>query len=150
MSFVYVAVAAATIVTSVAGTVYASEKTAQAEEYNEKVYEQEAQAAKEKAGYEEELHRERVQRLISSQRAAVGASGVELTGTPLLALEDTASQGELDALAIRYGGDIESARARSAATLSKMSAKSTRRIGYAQAGSSLLSGASSAIGKYGK
>lgn len=130
---------------SAGGAVYSGVKQAEAEEYNAKVRDQAALAAQDKAAYEEGIHRDKVKRLISSQRALYGKSGVDLAGSPLLTLEDTAGQGEIDALAIRHGGNVEAAQQRSAATLSRMQGKSTRNASYIQAGTSLLSGAA----KYG-
>jgi len=63
-----------------------------------------------------------------------------------LVMEDTAAQGELDALAIRYGGDVNAARNRSAANLSRMQGSTAMTASYFQAGSTLLSGAASAKG----
>ena len=78
---------------------------------------------------------------MSRQRALYGKSGVEIEGSPLLVMEDTAAQGEMDALAIRWGGDVAAARARSEANLMKMQGRTAGRLGAIQAGTTLLSGA---------
>lgn len=132
---------------SAAGMVYSGMKQAEAEEYNAKVREQAARAAQDKAAYDEQLHRDRVKKLLSTQRALYGASGVQMSGSPLLTLEDTAGQGELDALAIRHGGNVEASQQRSAATLSRMQGKAALTSSYIQAGSTLLSGASNTYAK---
>lgn len=129
----------ATAVSS-AGQLYSGYQQSKAASYNAKVQEQAAVAAEQKAEYDETAHRQRVQSILSSQRALYGKSGVELTGSPLLVLEDTAKQGEMDALAIRYGGDVEAAQQRSGAALSKMQSSSALTSGVLGAGSSLLSG----------
>ena len=110
--------------------------------YNAQIREQDAIAAKNKAAYDETMHRDRVRKLLSSQKALYGRSGVSLLGSPELVMEETAAQGELDALAIRYGGDVEASRNRSEATLSRMRGKSASTSGYASAGSSLLTAGS--------
>jgi hypothetical protein len=91
-----------------------------------------------------------VRKLLSSQKAAYGKSGVDLAGSPLLALQETVEQGELDALAIRYGGDVDASRNRSAAEISRMEGKAARTSGYLQAGSTLLSGGVKAYDRYKK
>jgi hypothetical protein len=63
-------------------------------------------------------------------------------------MEETVKEGEMDAMAIRYGGEVEAARARSAAALARMQGKSEAMGSYAQAGSSLLSGAAKVYQQY--
>jgi hypothetical protein len=121
-------------------------------DYNAAVAEEDAKAAKAKAEYDEKAHRENVRKILATQRALYGKSGVSMEGSPLLVMEDTQKQGELDALAIRYGGDVASARSRSEANLARMTGRNNAyaaKGGYIQAGSTLLSGAESAS-KYSK
>lgn len=129
-----------------AGTVYSGVQQKKAADTNAAISEQNAIAAQQKAAYDEQMHREGVKKLLSAQRALYGKSGVEMAGSPLLVMEDTAAQGELDALAIRYGGDVNAARNRSAANLSRMQGSTAMTASYFQAGSTLLSGAASAKG----
>lgn len=135
---------ASAAVVGTAGSLYAGAETRKAAEYSAKVGEQAAETARMKAAYDEELHRERVRKTLSTMRALYGKSGVDITGSPLLELSESAGQGELDALAIRYGGDVEAARQRSSATLTRMQGKAAQTASYFQAGSTLLSGAGSA------
>jgi len=147
MSWAYVAISAVAVVASVVGTVVSSDAQRRAANTNADIQEQNAAAARAKSSYDEQRHRESVQKMLSTQRALYGKSGVDMAGSPLLVMEDTAAQGELDALAIRYGGDVASAQQRSAANLSRMQASDYQTAGYLKAGSSLLSGASdTAIG----
>lgn len=92
-----------------------------------------AKAAKQKAKYDESIHRDRVKRLLSKQRGIIGKSGVDISGTPLLATLDTIEKGELDALAIRQGGEATARR-------SKAQGKSALTGSLFSAGSTLLSG----------
>lgn len=139
-ALLYVAIAAA--VASAGGAVYSGVQQKKAAEYNADVAEQSALAAQDKADYDEDMHRQNVRRIISSQRALYGKSGVDMTGSPLLTLENTAGQGELDALAIKHGGAVEASQQRSSATLSRMQGKSAATGSYIQAGSTLLTAAS--------
>jgi hypothetical protein len=125
-------------VVSAASTIYSGIKAGQAADYNAKVQEQNARYAQDKAAYNEKMHRDNVRKLLSTQRALYGASGVDMTGTPLLVMQDTVGKGELDALAIRHGGDIEAANQRAAATLSRMQGSTARTSGFLKAGTSLL------------
>lgn len=128
---------------STAGAIYSGEQQRKAASQNADIQMADAQAAEQKANYDATLHQESVRRLVSAQRAAYGKSGVTMEGSPLLTIEDTIEQGGLDTLAIRYGGDIAAARSRSAANLSRMQGSAAKTSSYFQAGSTLLSGASS-------
>jgi len=132
---------AATTAVSAGGTLYAGEQQRKAASYSADVAEQAARAAQERAAYDEEMHRERIRKTLSTIRSLYGKSGVDMTGTPLLALEETAAQGEMDALAIRYGGDVAAAQKRSEAARYKMQGGAARTSSYFQAGSTLLQGA---------
>ena len=142
----YVALAGTAV--AAGSAIYQGQQAKKEAEYNASVQEQNAVAAQQKASYDETMHRERVRKLLSSQKALYGRSGVSLIGSPELLLEETAAQGELDALAIRYGGDVEASRYRSEATLSKMRGRAASTSGYASAGSTLLSGGSRAASNY--
>ena len=139
----YVLVAASTAVSAVS-TIQQGKAQRKAAEYNAQVNEQNAIAAKNKAKYDESIHRERIKRLLSSQKAAIGASGLNLSGSPLLATLDTAEKGELDALAIRYGGTVAANKYKSAAGAYRMKGKSAQTTSYYNAGTTLLSGANRA------
>lgn len=106
--------------------------------YNAAVTEQEGVAATKKAEFDEAAHRERVRRALSTQRGAVGASGIETSGSALLGLEESAKQGEMDALAIRFGGTVAKGRAGSAAAIERARGKSAKQAGFLRAGTSLL------------
>ncbi|MCD6376504.1 MAG: hypothetical protein J7L94_13310 [Caldisericaceae bacterium] len=128
----------ALIAASTAVSAYSSYATGQAQN---NAAEANAKAAERKAEYDEQIHRERVKQLLSKQRAMIGKSGLEMSGSPLLLMEDTAKQGELDALAIRYGGKINASRYRAQA----QAARTQQVLGV---GSSLLTGATQATSFY--
>lgn len=130
-------------VTGATGALSAGKAQSDMANYNAAVAANQAIAAQQSAAFDEEQHRTKLAKLLSTQKANYGASGVDPnTGTPLQVMADTAAQGELDALAIRYGGAVGAARATSQAELDKMQAKSARVAGYYGAGTSLLTGAS--------
>jgi hypothetical protein len=114
---------------------------------NAAVAEEEGRAAKKKAEFDEALHRERVRQALSTQRAAVGASGIELSGSAALGLEESAMQGELDALVIRHGGEIEQQRAASAAGIERAIGKDVKKASRIGAGTTLLTSGSRFVGE---
>lgn len=132
---------AATALTA-AGTAYTGIQQYQAGKASERAEKDAAAAAQQKAKFDEQAHRERVRKMISSQRAAYGGSGVDLEGSPLLVLEDTAGQGELDALAIRYGGSVDAAQHRAKGRIYGKQGTAALVSSGISAGSSLLSGGS--------
>lgn len=117
--------------------------------YNAEVMNAQAKAVEQKAKYDEGLHRDQVKKILSAQRAEYGTRGIDPgTGSPVLVRQDTVKQGEMDALAIRYGGDVEAALARSKANLIRMEGQNRKSAGYYKAGTTLLSGASDIAKSY--
>lgn len=129
---------------AVAGTIQSGRAQAKMAEYNAQVAKREAQVAEQNAAYEEAMHRKEGARLMATQRARYAKSGVTSSGSPLLVMEDTAAEIERDALAIRYGGNVAAANARSSATLSRLTGSQAKTASYYSAGSSLLTGISKA------
>lgn len=140
---VVLAVAAAAV--AAAGAIQQGKATEQAMEYNAKVAEVQGEQARLNAGYEEGRQRDRAERLRSSQLAAYAKSGVAYEGSPLLVVEGSAVEAEMDALAIRHAGSIENARMKAQAAADRMAGRQARVSSYYQAGSTLLSGASKAF-----
>lgn len=130
---------------SAAGQIQAGRAQAQMAEYNAQVSEQEAAAAKASAAYEEARIRKEGEQLKAKQRARYSKSGIQLNSeSSLLVMEDTAADIERDALAIRYGGDVAGARARSQARLDRFQAQQYKTASSYNAVGSLLTGASRA------
>lgn len=148
MAFAPLIVMAVAAVASAAATYASAKQQSETNKYNAKVYENEALTQKYAAKYEEKKHRERVRRFIGIQRAKYAASGIDISagGSAQMVISDTAGQGEMDALAIRYGGDVAAIGARNKATLQKFLGKSTMAAGYLETGATLLSSASNMYG----
>jgi hypothetical protein len=108
-----------------------------------------------KGDVEANQKRREIARLIGAQRAGVGASGVEMSGSYLDVLSDSATQGALDVAMIRYNAETRARdyefsasnlRAQSDLTLAEgRSAKQASRIG---AFATLLGTASSVSGMW--
>ena len=141
--------AAAAAVSGIVGAVSAVSQgnaAADAAEFNAAVAENDAIATRQAAEFEEDRLRRRSKRVLASQRASFGASGVTAEGSPLLVMQDSAAEAEIDALAIRYSGSIQEARAKSQAAADRAEARAARRGGFARAGTSLLTGVSGVAG----
>lgn len=110
-------------------------------EYNAKVAEQDAIATKQQAEYEAERLRKEKERVLSRQRALYGKAGVRLEGSPLLIMEDTAGEFEMDILNTLRTGQIQSSRYQSQAAISRAEAGITKRAGAYSTGTTLLTGA---------
>lgn len=116
-------------------------------ERNAQIAEQQAVQIEQEAAFEESLKRSQTQKLKARQRAAQGASGGAVDiGSDLLVLEETAVLGEIDALTIRYRGQVESGRARAQAGTDRFTGRVARQTGILKAGTSLLTGVTSVSG----
>lgn len=112
-----------------------------------------ASLARQQAGAEEEAQRRQAKQILGTQRAAVGQSGIGFGGTAGMLLEDSAVQAELDALNIRYGGELQASDLLSQASQSdiesqilKKNAKAAKKAGIMGAATSLLSAGAQAYG----
>jgi hypothetical protein len=98
--------------------------------YNAAINEQNAVAARIKSDWEEEQSRERTRKLLGTQRALYAKAGVDLSsGSPLLVLAETASEGEEEAQYIKWGGDVAVAEQKNQATLNRFYAKASKKAG---------------------
>lgn len=131
----------------------AAEYQAQVDERNALIADQNRKHNLRTAEIAAEDKRRQNRRVLASMRAAYGASGIELAGSPLDVLEDTALEQELDVERIRFEGRVKYREGaiqmlglRENAALSRSSAKSAKRAGYIKAAGSVLSGVGKAAG----
>ncbi len=113
-------------------------------EYNAAV--QENQATQEERAAEHEAGKvgEEGRRFKARQRTLFAQAGVTEAGSPLLVLEDTARLIDEDIETVLRGGQRRGQSFRTQAGLSRLRGRSARSAGLLQAGSSLLSGVSTA------
>lgn len=127
------------------GTVMSAQAQSDAAKYNAAVAKNQAETAAQQAAFDAQQIRDKNRRILGAQRAAFAASGVDPdAGTPVDIRADSANQGELEALTAIYTGRSGANSALARAKLENFTARSAMTSGYIQAGSSLLSGASSA------
>jgi hypothetical protein len=140
------AVIAAGAATAGAGVqAYGSYQQGKSEEalnkYNAEVSRRQATAAEMQASAEAKRQQRASRAEQSRQRVLLAKSGVTTEGTPLMLLERSAANAELDRQMIYREGNIQADQFRSQATMDRMRAKSARRAGNLGVASSLLSGA---------
>jgi hypothetical protein len=105
-----------------------------------KAYEQQAQADAQASAFEQAQERKKQELQQAAARAAVGASGVAVAGSPTEVLAANAKQGQLDIKAIQYGSQIRQNGLRTQAAISKFSGKQAMAGGIIGAVSSGVSG----------
>jgi hypothetical protein len=133
---------------SVYAALQESKAQSAAYEYQAQVAQQNAKIAENNAAMErqaglEEARRTRIKSLqeIGQQKVGMAAGGVDVaTGTPLDALEDTATMGELDALMLQYDAEkravnyeIEAKNFLNQSSLDLFSARNAKTAGYIKA-----------------
>lgn len=117
-----------------------------AADYNRAIEERNAKILRQQAESDMEDKRTKNNEQLGAMRAAYGASGLAMSGTPLDVLADSATTGEYDAQKIKYKGDLQALGHSDKANLYAMeadSAEASKGIGVLGAifkgGSSLMS-----------
>lgn len=131
----------------------AAQSRANAEEYNAIVARQNAQVAGAQASAQEDQQRRKFRALQGEAITAAAQSGAGLDGSNADVLQQNAIANELDALTIRYEGQMKARGLMAQSELDMMNARASRRAakdamigGYLNAGASILSGASKLYG----
>lgn len=119
-------------------------------EYNSEMQRRAALDAEQRGAIDAADKRQEVRRLIARQHAVMGGSGMDPnSGTNLGLMTETAGQGELDSLKIKYNAQRQAAGLNSQAELTTAQGNAAQSAGQLNAAGSLLSGASKAAGYYG-
>jgi Tfp pilus assembly protein PilE len=121
--------------------------------YNSKVAKREAEAEQAANLFESKQQKKAADRLKARGRAIRGASGVDVEGSPLLVMEDTAEELAKEQQQTRISGTrrVSALESQSILDVSRASAAKARASGFGRAapisaGGTLLSGAGSAAG----
>jgi len=131
------------------GAVSSGQAQHDAASFNAKVATNNAQAQAQQAQYEADRIRTRNRAMLGQARASFAKSGVSIEdGSASDVLMDSSIQGELDVAAAIYTGRVGAGASVSQARLYGMQGRNAQTSGYISAGSSILSGASSAT-RYG-
>lgn len=144
------ALAIASAAITAVSAIQQGEAAQDAAEYQARVAENNAIAARQQAEFDERQHREKARLLLSSQRARAAKSGVQAgEGSPLFQHGRTSEEAEIGSLNIRRGGALRAGDYQSQAALGRFKGQSAAQAGYMSAGSSLLSGMSKLdLGKF--
>lgn len=123
--------------------------------YNATIDAQNARVARQQANAREEAQRRQARQVLGEQRAALAQAGIGLSGSAADVYGQSAANAELDALNIRYEGELaargllaQSELTRYEGSVAGMNAKSAKSGGYLDAASTLLTGGSKAYGYY--
>ena len=116
--------------------------------YNAQVAEQQAASGRQAAAADAETKRRQMDRILGTQRARYGASGVTSEGSPLLVMMQSEEEAALDVARVRYGGDAQAYGLEAEARLQKFRGKAARRQSYLGATGSLLQGVAGAAGAF--
>jgi hypothetical protein len=108
--------------------------------YNAELSRRQATAAEMQAQAQASRQQKQARAMQARQRVLLAKSGVATEGTPLMLLEKSAMNAELDRQTILREGNIQSDQFTSQALMDRMKAKSAKRAGTTGAIGSLLSG----------
>lgn len=124
-----------------------------ASNYNAAVMEQNAGIEREQANAREEAQRREARMILGSQRAALSQAGIGMGGSAADVMQQSATDAELDALTLRYEGDmrarglmIGAEQERYQGAVAGANASAARRSGYMQAAGSILAGTGNYMG----
>lgn len=148
-------IAGAIIVAGAALQAYSAYQQAESEEktyrYNARVAQTQADAARAAAAAEAESAGRQYQRLIGTQRARYGASGVLASeGSPLLVMLEQEEEAALDVARIRHGGAMEAFGFEAEAAGARYHARQARRTKWLRTTGTFLQGIAPAAGMYAK
>lgn len=146
MTGIEIALLAASLAMSAAGMASQAAAARKAGNYSNAVAERNAQTAQAQAKFDSNRAMTRAQRVMASQRAAYGKSGVTLEGSAASVLLETQEEAELEKTAILTGGQERANALRAEGYLAKLKGDSASAgLGF-QIGATVLGGASKAYG----
>lgn len=123
------------------------EQAAAVGKYNARVAEQQATSARQAAAVEAENKRRQYDRILGTQRALYGRSGViGSEGSPLLVMMQSEEEAALDVARVRYGGTAQAYGLEAEARLQRFQGRAAKRASYLKATGTMLSGVGQAYG----
>jgi hypothetical protein len=124
---------------SVGGAIFGAIGQIQQASHNAAVANANAQQAIISANADEQKQRDQVRRILGAQQAGYGGAGVAVdSGSALDVAADTAAQGEVDALTIRYNGRLRANAAQSQAAAYQASIPGAILTGAVNAGTGIM------------
>lgn len=149
--------AAAAGMAATAGSTYLQVQSARNEgksqeniaKYNAQIAERQAKEQQESANTQAQQFLKQRQRAAATNRVNIAKSGVSLEGSPLLALEENASNTAIDTLMIQREGALARDRSLQQANLSRLQGRNAKRASKNKQTAALLSGVSKFSGQAG-
>ena len=120
------------------------EQEQQAQEFNAKVAEQQAQLTRESSALEEFKARKRLKLVSGEQRALFAKSGVTFSGSVIDVIEESISNAELDIATSNFNAEVKARGFESEAAQARIVGQQARRISRLRAGATLLTGVAQA------
>lgn len=117
-----------------------AEAFARASEYNARLLEENAKLAESASREEERRSRVMATKELGSIRAAVGGSGITMSGSALDIMYESSRNAELNALTIQHEGRVRAWTYRNEATLERNKARIARETGAYEAAAAAVSG----------
>ena len=108
---------------------------------NAEMLDRNAGIEREQANQREESKRREARQVLGAQRAAFAQSGGGMGGSAADVMQQSSVNAELDALTLRYEGDLRARGMEAEAASERYAGKVAKRQGYMQAVGSILSGA---------
>lgn len=136
--------AAASGALSAAGAIYEGQAAYKAGQFNAGVLRLKASQIRKQAAYEEQQSLVNARKIVGDMKANYGASGITQEGSPLDMMEESVKNANMDAMNIRYKGEMEARNSEFQAKLAEFQGKSARTASYFQAASSLIGGGTKA------
>lgn len=109
--------------------------------YNAAILDQNATVERQQAGAREDAKRREARMILGSQRAAFAQSGGGMGGSAADVMQESAINAELDALTLRYEGDLRARGMNAEAAGERFAGAQAQRQGYFSAAGSILGGA---------
>lgn len=139
MSLMALLSAAGTAMSAIGAITQANNAKAAAD-YNAAVMEQNAGIERQQAGQREEAQRRQARMVLGEQRAAFSQAGTGLGGSAADIMAESATNAELDALTLRYEGDLRARGLMAQAEAERFQGRSARTAGYLSAAGTVLGG----------
>lgn len=155
MAFAAVAMAAASAAAGIAGSIIEGQAQGAAHDANSRIAEQNRDIAHAQGYAREDQVRRRAAMILGAQYASTAQSGVDPnSGSAALALKQSATNAELDALTTRYEGLIQGFGYQRESVMERDAAKRSRKMGHVNAllssvGGAKVIGAAAKSGSYG-
>lgn len=130
------------------GAMQQGEATARAAEYNAQVNDRNAALSRQQSNAEMEDTAREHRRQMGAIRAAYGAAGIGLAGSPLDVIEDTALEQQTDIRRIGYSGELKAIGYEEKAALNRAEASNARTAGAISAVSAGVGGIERASAKF--